>query len=180
MRSESASTHVTADQRDFLDTDPYAEASGSGPQFRSAEPFTAQEHDRFAQNTAADVDAAYATAAIAARAWGAQSTKHRAEELQRMHDSLSRHESQLPDIIQYETGKARNHAYDEVLDAFNVLRHYGVIAPRYLRPERRRGAIPVLTRTEVTHTPLGVIGVITPWNYPLTLGATGPLPTLAA
>ena len=55
MRSESASTHVTAALRDFLDTDPYAEASGSGPRFRSAEPFTAQEHDRFAQNTAADV-----------------------------------------------------------------------------------------------------------------------------
>src|SRR5699024_2002260 len=54
------------------------------------------------------------------------------------------------------------------------------MAPRYLRPERRRGAIPVLTRTEVTHTPLGVIGFITPWNYPLTLGATDLFAALAA
>ena len=180
MRSESASTHVTAALRDFLDTDPYAEASGSGPRFRSAEPFTGQEHDRFAQNTAADVEAAYATAAIAARAWAAQSPEHRAKVLLRLHASLSRHESLLLDIIQFETGKARIHAYDEVLDTFNVLRHYGVMAPRYLRPERRRGAIPVLTRTEVTHTPLGVIGFITPWNYPLTLGATDLFAALAA
>src|SRR5699024_6352461 len=180
MRSESASTHVTAALRDFLDTDPYAEASGSGPRFRSAEPFTAQEHDRFAQNTAADVEAAYATAAIATRAWAAQSPEHRAKVLLRLHASLSRHESLLLDIIQFETGKARIHAYDEVLDTFNVLRHYGVMAPRYLRPERRRGAIPVLTRTEVTHTPLGVIGFITPWNYPLTLGATDLFAALAA
>src|SRR5699024_12687947 len=90
-----------------------------------------------------------------------------------------RHESLLLDIIQFETGKARIHAYDEVLDTFNVLRHYGVMAPRYLRPERRRGAIPVLTRTEVTHTPLRVLGVITAWNYPPTLGSTDPFVPLA-
>src|SRR5699024_12696582 len=114
-----------------------------------------------AQNTAADVEAAYATAAIAARAWAAQSPEHRAKVLLRLHASLSRHESLLRDIIQLETGKARIHAYDEVLDTFNVRRHYGGMAPRYLRPERRRGATPGLTRTEATHTPLAVIGLTT-------------------
>ncbi|WP_253719821.1 succinic semialdehyde dehydrogenase [Brevibacterium renqingii] len=184
MRSESAAaptaSHVTAALRDLLDTDPYAEASGSGTRVRSPEPFTGEEFDRFAQNTAADVEAAYTTARIAARAWAAQSPEHRAKVLMRLHSTLRRHEDLLLDVIQFETGKARIHAYDEVLDTFNVLRHYGVMTSQYLRPERRRGAIPALTRTEVTRTPLGVIGFITPWNYPLTLGATDLFASLAA
>ncbi|UVI35920.1 succinic semialdehyde dehydrogenase [Brevibacterium spongiae] len=178
--SVAASAHVTAALRDFLDTDPYSDASGSGERVRGVEPFTGTEVDRFASNTPADVEAAYRTARIAASAWAAQSVEHRAKVLTRLHASLRRHESLLLDIVQYETGKARIHAYDEVLDTFNVLRHYGVMAAKYLRPTRRRGAIPGLTRTEVTRTPLGVIGFITPWNYPLTLGATDLFAALTA
>ncbi len=174
------SAHVTAALRDFLDTDPYADASGSSEVMRGVEPFTGQEVDRFARNTPDDIEAAYATARIAGEAWAAQSVEHRAKVLTRLHSALVRNEDLLLDIIQYETGKARIHAYDEILDTFNVLRHYGVMAARYLRPERRRGAIPMLTRTEVTRTPLGVIGFITPWNYPLTLGATDLFAALTA
>jgi succinate-semialdehyde dehydrogenase/glutarate-semialdehyde dehydrogenase len=180
MTNVIASAHVTAALRDFLDTDPHADASGSGERERGAEPFTGETVDRFATNTAADVESAFATARIAAKAWAAQSPEHRAKVLLRLHSSLLRHEDLLLDVIQYETGKARIHAYDEILDTYNVLRHYGVLTPSYLRPERRRGAIPGLTRTEVTRTPLGVIGFITPWNYPLTLGATDLFAAMAA
>ncbi|WP_210603674.1 succinic semialdehyde dehydrogenase [Brevibacterium oceani] len=178
--SRSGTAPYTAALRDFLATDPYAEASGSGERERGVVPFTGEEVVRFARNTPADVEAAYRTARIAASAWAAQSVEHRTKVLMRLHDSLRRHEDLLLDIVQYESGKARIHAYDEVLDTYNVLRHYGVMAAKYLRPERRRGAIPVLTRTEVTHTPLGVIGFITPWNYPLTLGATDLFAALTA
>ncbi|SDR96341.1 succinate-semialdehyde dehydrogenase / glutarate-semialdehyde dehydrogenase [Brevibacterium siliguriense] len=176
----TASVHVTAALRDFLGTDPYADASGSGEVMRGVEPFTGKEVVRFARNTPADIEAAYSTARIAGSAWAAQSIQHRTKVLNRLHSALVRNEDLLLDIIQYETGKARIHAYDEILDTFNVLRHYGVMAARYLRPERRRGAIPVLTRTELTRTPLGVIGFITPWNYPLTLGATDLFAALTA
>ncbi|MDN5791639.1 MAG: aldehyde dehydrogenase family protein, partial [Brevibacterium aurantiacum] len=160
-------THVTDRLREFLDTNPYAEASGSGDRMVSPDPFTGLELPRFAKNTPADIEKAYATARIAADAWAARSPEHRARVLLRLHSALRRHEDLLLDIIQYETGKARIHAYDEILDTYNVCRHYGVTAPARLRPERRRGAVPVLTRTEVTRTPLGVVGFITPWNYPL-------------
>ncbi|MGO2817109.1 MAG: succinic semialdehyde dehydrogenase [Brevibacterium aurantiacum] len=173
-------THVTDRLREFLDTNPYAEASGSGDRMVSPDPFTGLELPRFAKNTPADIEKAYATARIAADAWAARSPEHRARVLLRLHSALRRHEDLLLDIIQYETGKARIHAYDEILDTYNVCRHYGVTAPARLRPERRRGAVPVLTRTEVTRTPLGVVGFITPWNYPLTLGATDLLAALVA
>jgi succinate-semialdehyde dehydrogenase/glutarate-semialdehyde dehydrogenase len=175
-----SSAPYTAALRDFLATDPYADASGSGDRERGVVPFTGEEVVRFARNTPADVESAYRTARIAGSAWAAQSVEHRARVLTRLHHSLRRHEDLLLDIVQFESGKARIHAFDEVLDTYNVLRHYSVMAAKYLRPERRRGAIPVLTRTEVTHTPLGVIGFITPWNYPLTLGATDLFAALTA
>lgn len=172
--------HLTDRLREFLDTDPYSEASGSGEIVRSPDPLTGHEAPRFRTNTPADVDEAYATARIAASAWAARSPEHRSRVLLRLHSALQRHEDLLLDIIQHETGKARIHAYDEILDTYNVCRHYGVTTPSRLRPKRRRGAVPGLTHTEVTHTPLGVIGFITPWNYPLTLGATDLFAALVA
>lgn len=181
MTTETAAIdHATAALRDFLDTKPYADASGSGSRVASPEPFTGRERDRFTNNTEADVEAAFSTARIAGHTWAMQSLEHRTKVLMRLHRALRRHEELLLDVIQYETGKARIHAYDEILDTYNVLRHYAVTAARHLRPQRRRGAIPGLTRTEVTRTPLGVVGFITPWNYPLTLGATDLFAALTA
>lgn len=175
-------TRIQLPQRlvDFLDTAPYRDASGSGEVVVSPDPLTGELRERFAANSAADVERAYTEARIAARTWAARSPEHRARVLLRLHSALRRNEDLLLDIIEYETGKARIHAYDEVLDTYNVCRHYGVTAPRRLRPQRRRGAVPGLTRTEVTRTPLGVVGFITPWNYPLTLGATDLFAALVA
>jgi succinate-semialdehyde dehydrogenase/glutarate-semialdehyde dehydrogenase len=49
-----------------------------------------------------------------------------------------------------------------------------------LEPKRRRGAFPVLTRATERHQPKGVVGVITPWNYPLTLAVSDSLAALLA
>ncbi|MDN6192576.1 MAG: aldehyde dehydrogenase family protein, partial [Brevibacterium sp.] len=104
---------VTDRLREFLDTVPYAEASGSGERMTSPDPFTGETHARFTANTADDVDRAYASARIAGRAWASRSPEHRARVLLRLHSALRRHEDLLLDIVQYETGKARIHAYDE-------------------------------------------------------------------
>ncbi|RBP67118.1 succinate-semialdehyde dehydrogenase/glutarate-semialdehyde dehydrogenase [Brevibacterium sanguinis] len=176
----TARSHLTPRLEEFLDTSPYREASGSGDPSIGVEPFTGLEISRFRTNTATDVDRAFASARIAARAWAARTPAERARVLMRLHSALRRHEDLLLDIVQYETGKARIHAYDEILDTYNVCRHYAVTAPRLLRPVRRRGAVPGLTRTEVDRPPLGVVGFITPWNYPLTLGATDLFAALAA
>jgi succinate-semialdehyde dehydrogenase/glutarate-semialdehyde dehydrogenase len=45
-------------------------------------------------------------------------------------------------------------------------------APRLLRPRRRGGAIPLLTKTFEHHRPVGVVGIINPWNYPFNLPAS--------
>lgn len=61
-----------------------------------------------------------------------------------------------------------------------VCRHYGRVAAGLLRPRRRLGAVPILTTASVLHHPLGVVAVIAPWNYPLTLAISDALPALVA
>src|SRR5262249_7868802 len=75
---------------------------------------------------------------------------------------------------------ARRHALEEILDTAIVARYYAWHAERLLRPRRRMGAIPGLTRTWESRSPAGVVGFIVPWNYPLSLALTDAIPALMA
>jgi succinate-semialdehyde dehydrogenase/glutarate-semialdehyde dehydrogenase len=89
-------------------------------------------------------------------------------------------QAELLDVIQLENGKARRDAFEEIIDVAQVCRYYARTAPRLLRPHRRAGALPVLTQTSEYHHPKGLVGVISPWNYPLTLGISDALPALSS
>ena len=104
----------------------------------------------------------------------------RARILLAFHDLLIANAHEILDIIQLETGKARRHALEEVLDTAVTARYYAHAAADFLRPRRRQGALPVLTQTVEYHHPKGVVGFVTPWNYPLILGISDALPALAA
>lgn len=143
-------------------------------------PFTGQSLAQIPLGDPADVEFAVQRARLAQRDWGARSARARAEVLLRFHDLLLTRRDAALDLIQLESGKARRHAFEEILDTALVARHYGIHAPRYLKPARRSGAIPVITSTLELHHPLGVVGVISPWNFPLILGITDVLAALAA
>ena len=89
-------------------------------------------------------------------------------------------QDELLDVIQLESGKARRHAFEEILDTALVARYYANTAQGHLRARRRRGALPMLTATWEYHHPVGIVGVISPWNYPLTLSLSDAVPALAA
>jgi acyl-CoA reductase-like NAD-dependent aldehyde dehydrogenase len=127
-----------------------------------------------------DVDVAVSRARAAQPAWGAQSFAGRARVFLRFHDLLLERQDELLDLIQLETGKARRHAFEEILDTVVVSRYYATRAGRLLRPRRRRGALPVLTKTWELRSPVGVVGFIVPWNYPLNLAITDAVPALMA
>lgn len=131
-------------------------------------------------STTDDVERAFARAWAAQRTWAAFPTRKRAAVLLRFHDLVLTHRDELLDVIQLESGKARAHALEEVADVAIVARHYGLRGPRYLRAERHRGALPLLSRTVETHHPQGVVGVVTPWNYPLALPIGDTVPALMA
>ncbi|MCU0310761.1 MAG: succinic semialdehyde dehydrogenase [Acidimicrobiales bacterium] len=130
--------------------------------------------------TAEDVVAAVARARAAQRDWAARPLAERADAVLRFHDLVLDRQAELLDVTQVETGKSRLSALEECLDVAMTARYYARTARRHLRPSRRQGAVPGLTRTVVHHHPKGVVGVISPWNYPLTLAVSDAVPALLA
>ena len=127
-----------------------------------------------------DVEAAIRRARAAQRSWSSTSFAERKRWLQRYHDIVLARQDEILDLVQLEAGKARRHALEEVLDAAIVARYYANTAEKHLASRRRRGALPLLTAAYEHHHPLGVVGIVAPWNYPLTLSVSDAVPALAA
>src|SRR3954449_6791040 len=112
--------------------------------------------------------------------WAKTSFAERKAILLRYHDLILDRQDEILDLLQLESGKARRHAFEEILDQALVSRYYANTAEKYLKPRRRQGAFPVLTAAWEYHHPVGVVGIIAPWNYPLTLSIGDAIPALAA
>lgn len=131
-------------------------------------------------STRGDVEVAVAGARAAQRAWGRTSFGQRERIMLRFHDLVLARQRELLDFVQLESGKTRYQAFEEVGDAALTARHYARRAQRYLRPRRHAGVYPLLTRTVEEHLPKGVVGVVSPWNYPLALAVADAIPALMA
>ncbi len=141
-------------------------------------PFTGKEICTIPQGNRDDVKAAFARAQKAQKEWKSSSFNIRNNIFMRLHDLILHKQGEILDLVQLEAGKARRSAMEEVLDIAIVARHYAYNSEKHLKPKRRKGALPVLTSTvELTH-PVGVVGIIAPWNYPLTLAITDAIPAL--
>jgi succinate-semialdehyde dehydrogenase/glutarate-semialdehyde dehydrogenase len=130
--------------------------------------------------TAQDVVEAVRRARTAQRSWAATPLAQRARVLLRFHDLLLGLRELVLDVTQAETGKARTSAFEELADAAMTARYYARSGRAHLRPRRRQGASPGLTKAVEHLVPKGVVGVISPWNYPLTLAVSDALPALMA
>ena len=89
-------------------------------------------------------------------------------------------QDELIDLVVWESGKARKDAYLEVAHLALTARYYARTAHQHLDVQRVGGMFPVLTRAEVHRVPKGVVGIISPWNYPLTMALCDGLPALLA
>ena len=143
-------------------------------------PFTASPLVELPVSSAEDVATAYERAREAQSAWAARSPAERAAPFVRFHDALLDRREEILDILQLETGKARRHAFEEVMDAAGCTLYYARRAPRLLRPHHRQGLLPLATRTIELRQPKGVVGLISPWNYPLALSVPDAAPALLA
>jgi acyl-CoA reductase-like NAD-dependent aldehyde dehydrogenase len=143
-------------------------------------PFTGEFLGTVPICTKEDVQIAIQQARIAQRAWAQTRISERKEIFLRYHDLILQHQEELLNLLQVESGKNRLTAQDEVFDVVINSRYYAVRAERYLRPRRRKGALPLLTHTMELHQPVGVVGIIAPWNYPLTLAVSDVIPAILA
>lgn len=130
--------------------------------------------------TADDVALAVRRARAAQPAWAALPVGRRAAIARSFADLVLDRETEILDLVQRETGKNRLSAFEELADVALTAAYYARTARTHLRPRRRRGAFPVLTRTLELRQPKGVVGVISPWNYPLTLAVSDAVAALLA
>ena len=143
-------------------------------------PFTGEHIYDLPLSSDADVDAAMTVLRRGQAAWAARPLAERARIMLRFHDLVLANREQGLDIVQWETGKARRDAMEELLDICITARHYSRDARRLLRPRHHRGVFPGAVAVVQHQHPKGVVGFLTPWNYPLTLAVSDAIPALLA
>jgi betaine-aldehyde dehydrogenase len=125
---------------------------------------------------AEETDAAVARAKAAYPAWRAVAPDERAALLHRLADALAGEHETLSLLEARNAGKPIGDARGEMQMVVDTFRYYAA------GPERNLGdTIPVAGGLGMTvREPLGVVGLITPWNFPLTIAAWKLAPALAA
>jgi len=139
-------------------------------------PATAQPFDTVEHTTLEQVDDAVARAVEAQRAWAALTPAARAEGLRNFATVVGGAIEELAALEVLNSGHPISQARWEAGHVRDVLTYYSAT------PERLSGRqIPVAGGLDVTFLePLGVVGIIVPWNFPMTIASWGFAPALAA
>ena len=139
-------------------------------------PATAQPFQTIPAATVEQVDDAVALAASAQRGWSLLAPAARAEHLRQFAVTVKAHAEELAQLEVLNSGHPIGNARWEANHVVDVLTYYSAA------PERMIGKqIPVAGGIDVTFLePYGVVGVIVPWNFPMTIAAWGFAPALAA
>jgi len=141
-------------------------------------PSTGAAFAEVAAGSVEDAMAAVDAAAAAAADWAATSPRARAEILRRCFDLMTAEEHELATLISLENGKAYPDAVGEVRYAAEFFRWYSEEAARVLGSisTAPSGANHIL----VTHEPVGISVLVTPWNFPAAMATRKMAPALAA
>src|ERR671917_400483 len=139
-------------------------------------PATGEVVEKLEQATEEDADAAVARAKDAFPKWRAVEPADRSRLLRRLADALDDEKEKLARLESRNTGKPIGDARDEMGMVAETFHYYAGA------PERLLGdTIPVSGGVDVTfREPLGVVGLIVPWNFPLTIASWKMAPALAA
>jgi|TARA_R110002095_G_scaffold165901_3_gene144008 aldehyde dehydrogenase (NAD+) len=131
----------------------------------------------YAQADASQVEAAIAAARKAFPAWSTSGIQARADALEKVGLEILARREELGNLLAREEGKTLPEAIGEVTRAGNIFKYF---AGECLRQagETLQSVRPGVS-VEVTREPLGVIGLITPWNFPIAIPAWKIAPALA-
>jgi betaine-aldehyde dehydrogenase len=163
--------------RNFINGE-YVQARGETA-FDVIDPATEQVYASSPVSGAADVDAAFTAASAAFETWGDTTPAERQLALFRIADAMEARAEEFADAESKDTGKPRASLVDdEIMVSVDQIRFFagearhlsGMASGEYLRDHT----------SSVRREPIGVIGQVTPWNYPLNMAVWKFAPAIAA
>jgi succinate-semialdehyde dehydrogenase/glutarate-semialdehyde dehydrogenase len=154
-----------------------APASGARPAGPAGEtishnPATLEEVGRVPNTDLSTLPSLFERARAAQKEWAKRSFAERRRHVEKMRDYIVEHAEELAAIVSRENGKLKLDALTtEVIPAALAADWYAKNAERSLAPKRvPMGSILFINkRNQLRRVPLGVVGIISPWNYPLSI-----------
>ena len=177
MVARYVGTMTTPQLRNFIDGD-YVEGTAESA-FDLIDPATEEVYGSSPVSSAADVDFAYRAAAAAFEEWGDSTPSERQLALFRIADAMEANAEKFADLESKDTGKPRaTLVTDEITLSVDQIRFFagearhlsGMSSGEYLKDHT----------SQIRREPIGVIGQVTPWNYPLNMAVWKFAPALAA
>jgi len=162
---------------------PVETSAGQRRRLALSSPATLESLGEIEVATAADVAQAVEVARKAQVDWASQPIAERVRIMRRALMILLERQDEFIDVVISETGKARSEAIQmEIYASCDSLNFYAKNAERFLKTERRRlhGMLAMLKQLHIVYRPLGVVGIISPWNGPFILSMNPSVQALLA
>lgn len=130
--------------------------------------------------SAEQVQDAVERARFSQKTWGRLTVNERCRFIRRWLDILWERQDEGIEILRRENGKIDGSSMLEFITVDNIGQYYINHAAKFLQAERRLSIFPLVQWAKVHHKPHGVVGIITPWNYPFALPFMDMIPALIA
>ncbi len=151
------------------------------PTLQCLDPASGSVLDELPISSAEEVEEKVGTAREAAAEWRRLSVRHRAKFIRKAQKALVARMDEVVEVALSETGKTDFDGVIEMLTTLEIMRFNRKMAPRALASEiRPLGLLVKNKRGSVHYRPHGVVGAISPWNYPLTQPSILVVPALLA
>jgi succinate-semialdehyde dehydrogenase/glutarate-semialdehyde dehydrogenase len=163
----------------MLETRTSPTTRAAGDTIRAIAPATGETIGEVPVMSADEVKAAVKKARSAQKAWAVVSVEERAERLLAFRDTIVDHADELVDLLSEETGKPKQEALAHEL--FTLVDSIGWTlkrAPSLLAPRELDMHLMKHRRGIVERVPRGVVGIISPWNFPLVIPFNGAVTAL--
>jgi len=153
---------------------------GDREELTSRNPATGEELGHVPGWTAEEVRQAVVRARVAQSAWAGQSLEARLQTLGILQRVLVGEADAVAQVIVAEQGKHPVEAYGEVIGVLDLLRYYRANARAILRPRHVWPRFGLWRSHRLLPRPHGVVGVLSPWNFPFTLSLEPAIAALTA
>jgi succinate-semialdehyde dehydrogenase/glutarate-semialdehyde dehydrogenase len=162
---------------------PIQTSAGERRRLALANPATLEPVGEIEVQTADDVREAVRRAREAQPEWASLGFEGRARYMRRALEVLLERQDEFMDVVMRESGKTRTEALMfTIFASCDSLQYYAKNTGRILRPKRVRlhGMMRLMKRLRIVYRPLGVVGIITPWNGPFILALNPTVQALMA